>query len=661
MRRASALGVLVVLAACSGQTTLPLRGNLRQPADTLLVGDQLFISSLRQDALEVVQLSGGGTPDAFVPAPNPVFPLQIPVVRRPSAMAAVSGTGVRPVVAVVSAVDPQLRLVDADALEPLGAPVALPGRPLTVVADPRGGGFWTVVESEAGAQVVDVVLSEAARNPAATVGPEEDPTAELRTFPIDAVPGGLAMSEASGTLEAWISDLRAPEILRMEVDTGTVERIPTGQPLGLLEASPAVENGTVLPAGAYVYGSVYGGSSLIAVDVVERAVAAAQVVDGRIEPISLPSTPTAITGISRMSVAVPNTFGEGSRIRPGTLRILLLVPMINGAVAYVDGTKMIPVDTDGDLTPDPSFTIDPQVMVSENAAYTTELDKTAPVIGTKPNPEFDPANPGLNPEYLADVELTPGVTRSRTWRIAWKGTLPGLAEEIGRLSEDGAVVPSAPPEDLSDRVRPGDTLTIRDWYADAPPAGCTAYQGADLTYEVTAAEGGRIALTPTEGGAPLPSASCFPVAFVFEVRASGYTVTADDLEPVWRLAPGERFVYQGQRFEETTPSFVGPEIAFTLAEAQDPDQMSPGAERVLTVSSGLDPLLFVPVEAVSSCNQLRTQNFQTNLGPAALPGRVSILRDPDTPTRGRAYVPYTGSGYFISFRVLDRRSPECIE
>ncbi|RMG14600.1 MAG: hypothetical protein D6729_13505, partial [Deltaproteobacteria bacterium] len=140
-------GLVASLAACEKPPELPTApGNVGQPGALAIVGNRIFISSLSQNGLRVAELDP--TDDEFVPAPNPLFSLSIPTVRRPAEIAAVAGA--RPLLASLSSVDEQLRFVDPEALVPLGRPVALPGRPVAAAFAAAGDRLFVVVDAPAG-------------------------------------------------------------------------------------------------------------------------------------------------------------------------------------------------------------------------------------------------------------------------------------------------------------------------------------------------------------------------------------------------------------------------------------------------------------------------------------------------------------------------------
>ncbi len=138
-------GALVVLLGCS-QAPPPPGGLLSSPAGEALAGTLLFVANQDQDELHVFDT----LTDAFRPAPNWMFPLSIPTVRRPGPVC-----GNTTQIFTASSVDPVGAFIDAndngfddggsaDPVNPgsglveLGQ-LALPGVPTDAVCAPEPG------------------------------------------------------------------------------------------------------------------------------------------------------------------------------------------------------------------------------------------------------------------------------------------------------------------------------------------------------------------------------------------------------------------------------------------------------------------------------------------------------------------------------------------
>jgi hypothetical protein len=79
-----ALFLLTLLAACSSVTGAA-PAQISGPYDLALVGDLLFITSANSSELRVLNIAA--VPRDFVRAPNPIEPLSVPVLDRPTALA----------------------------------------------------------------------------------------------------------------------------------------------------------------------------------------------------------------------------------------------------------------------------------------------------------------------------------------------------------------------------------------------------------------------------------------------------------------------------------------------------------------------------------------------------------------------------------------------
>jgi hypothetical protein len=85
MRVIGCFALSVVLTACS-QSTVPAPARLAGTNALALVGDLLFVASTERNELRVLNLSSSPTRE-FIRAPNPIEPLSIPVLDRPTAFA----------------------------------------------------------------------------------------------------------------------------------------------------------------------------------------------------------------------------------------------------------------------------------------------------------------------------------------------------------------------------------------------------------------------------------------------------------------------------------------------------------------------------------------------------------------------------------------------
>ncbi len=656
------LPVLLLGAGCAQSAKPAPPSSVKQPSAVVTLGGHLFVASLSSDGLQVVDIVRGSTDyDTFLRAPNPMFPLVIPTLRRPTTLAKIDQTGDRPLVISGSSLDSQLRFVDGTALQAIGAPVPLPGRPLQLRIGADGTTIYALVagadDGSTPPEVVTVTPTAAVLAPTGAVADTATVATVTSEVPVPGIdPGGLAITDASGSLEAWVSDLSSPQVVRVDLSSGAITSVDSGLALSELIASPVLDDPDApaqLPAGAYVYGIAADSPALVAFDVAQGTVAHPLFYDGKVLPVTLPEVPVSMAAESMVQVSINTVIGPIKNQRTANVPILIMVPLVNGSIAYVDGYHMLPVDKDADLRANPTVTVIPAVNALNASGYATDaIDYSAPVVVTRPNPQYSPKDP-LSKPSIPVVTTTAGVTRSRTWTIGWKAKLPQQDTVLGRLVAGGGqayVVPLTPVPDLGDRVRAGDVLTITSWHGATVPSGCDAYTGGDPTYDIVAVDGalGHITLAPQANGDPLPTRACFSEPFVYSVTASGYTLSATDLSKVWRLTPGETFRWDGSRFLVTSPLYLGPDFVFTLASDNDPSKMSDGATRKLEVSSGLDPVIA----------SVDTRSLQ--IVGAFVPGQPTVTPTGTGWRSGRLYVPYTASGAVISFDVGSRAAQELL-
>lgn len=190
-------------------------------------------------------------------------------------------------------------------------------------------------------------------------------------------------------------------------------------------------------------------------------------------------------------------------------------------------------------------------------------------------------------------------------------------------------------------VQPGDTLvlgriSILDSRATLPE--CAPYLGrsvtalsapSDLRYAVTEVAGGRLALSPVEGGTALPPATCYPTGFAFNIFAAGAWISrlddsagrpaalgspaaAAELDGACvarpalqaartRFAPGERLRHlSGLGIQLPAAQPPGTEIRFGLTSYALSSQFAVGAATVALTYLPMQNLFFVTDAATAT-------------------------------------------------------------
>ena len=199
-----------------------------------------------------------------------------------------------------------------------------------------------------------------------------------------------------GSFEAWVSDISSPRVLRVDLSTGQATSVDSGVPLSRLLASPAVDVSGVtekLPAGAFVYGIGASGPEVMAFDATTGTVASPLTDNGQIYPCSCPMCrcPWRRRPRWRRRSRSPGTTTARNRV---DVPILLLVPLLDGSIAYIDGFRMRPLDVAGQAHPATAVAANPSLSaLDSNGNQNGEVNYTIPVIASRPNPAFDPATP----------------------------------------------------------------------------------------------------------------------------------------------------------------------------------------------------------------------------------------------------------------------------
>lgn len=197
--------------------------------------NRLFVANAEQDSLVVATFTG--TLDEnfrFEKSAAVFFPLRLTVGPAPKDLAA---TPDGRFVVVLDLASDALRLVDADALRPVGDAMSLAppgpegGRAVALVGSPKPCGVGcagTVFVSLAASGVV--VELEVRTLPAS----EEATIFAARVFAVGGSPGALAVSPDGNTL--LVADSEAFDVARVDVNSGAVDYGGSGEPLRNLGA-----------------------------------------------------------------------------------------------------------------------------------------------------------------------------------------------------------------------------------------------------------------------------------------------------------------------------------------------------------------------------------------------------------------------------------------
>ena len=208
-------------------------------------------------------------------------------------------------------------------------------------------------------------------------------------------PGGLAITDASGKLEAWVSDFSSPRVLRVDLSTGQATSVDSGVPLSRLLASPAVDVSGVtekLPAGAYVYG--------IGAERARRSWPSTS------PPApSPPRSPTTARSAHALAphAGVDGGGGRGGGVAPvipsgrpppetvWTCRSCCWCPSSTEASPTSTASGCVALDVAGRAQPATAVAANPSLSaLDSNGNQNGAVNYTIPVIVSRPNPAFEP-------------------------------------------------------------------------------------------------------------------------------------------------------------------------------------------------------------------------------------------------------------------------------
>lgn len=531
MRRTLILAALVATAC--GDTTLPPFGQLRQP-DALAFQPAtglLFIASAGGDELRVFDASER----QFLRGPATVFPLSVPTVRRPSALAA----GARWLF-TLSSVDAELGFVDGviaeGALGPRsldgadGFPIALPlpGLPTALAAldgsidhalvagvDGAEGALWVVrapvdealpslIASAAIPGVPGAIAIEASAGP--LLGPDGAPIVDCRTvavaeqvgaagqppaihfFTLRLDPSGVATLEASplGSLQLAIDEPRGAGVARRAAGVRRLAFAPTPEAPGrgaAIAAEPCeVRAGRlfVLLDGADCPGAD-SCADLTAIDLPSGA-PARDPSSGGPALYDLPGAALELVALAG-PIELPGAFDPSGDTRLGRVGSLVVAASSDGNLYYVDGGFGTPLIAPGVRGPSDRMLLADAEAGGPLVSGLTRLDSQA-----------------AGAEEGAPVLETPIGAQPYDERIVatFEGALPGRTDLglVGDLAFAGGRATIAAPEGApfheGMRVQPGDRVA-----AAAPELACEGF-----VVESVAADGGSLVVLEATQAAP---------------------------------------------------------------------------------------------------------------------------------------------------------------
>jgi hypothetical protein len=653
-----------ILSGCSESQTSTTRAELAGTYDLTLVGRYLFVTSSDRNELRVLDLQA--SPRNFVPAPNPLEPLSIPVLERPSNLTRdvlyelsdgriTEGTG-GPYIYARSFGAQEISVVGADPavfqerhrLTTQGLVTAFAARAGDeIIRDPRNrGGSVLYYAAQAGldAKLFRVELPKPEELAKDSVVTPQALSLNLTGMTVTALlvlpppadqPGQERLVVATrGTMGS------GGETFRVVVDNAVATREVTydfGLPVRLLATHPQadpisdedwkscffdrdvanreLENPPpALAAGQYIFGvldeSSCGGqlgcSGVLAVD----AATGARATDATGLPM-LPITvggslPTGLTLGATMDVNLPcliTTPPETDRVVPIVKRALVgIVPASNGSITLFDAVRMRPFDLDA----------------ADASSSLTLVDITG-------------ASKGLSDEQLAThvtVEVLDGVTQNDTYRLVYQLGLPDLGS-VDRVERTGGTCPAGSTcfevaAGPAARVEAGDIIVLR-----GDSGTCKDAEGTEVDYTIT----GKVPGNPTLLIATPPSAlpaECQEMPRII-VRGSGahpFVVTSDNKGYLGRLGEMETLEVPGSYYYRRTNNLVvAPKDVRITLQAIDVRVLKRGDQYVVTTLSHFRPYVFA----------IDTSSVVAGLAAYRLPGPVVYTRVGDVDF---AYIAY---------------------
>lgn len=674
------LGLLLACAglsgACSSSTTTTGVAGLSGTYDVVLSNDLVFVTSSDDDALKVLDLSAD--PKDFVPAPNPLQALSIPVVERPNAltrdMGFVDGADTAgPYVYARSSGSSKISVVAADRnrLKQVGDPLDA-GALVTAFAAraPAGEGapsvlYYAVQTPPSGvtgfACPNGAVLRQELPGPdvlATAVPPAPVPVFCLN--PREAVSALLVMPQAGQLVVATRSTNNLPPallgrtLLLTESATGGLASVSVdlgpgfeGSPVRMLAThpqvvripdnkdTPNVDETVRLPAGQFVYGvrdeSACGAaaqcSGILAVDSTTGA-RANDLTGAPMLPITVPGLPTGMAIIPYGVVKL--TFTDNTSTN-ATVPLLGIIPSSTGSISIIQASD----PREFDLNPN-AASVSVELRDVTEAAVDRGITDVSSVVSVAQTVEYtNPADPARK---AVRRTLFEGSVVGNTYRIVYQGIFPTMASLERDLSQP-TLFEVDQYTDPQQKVAPDDIIVLE---------GDNEVCATDLVVS---------AVTPTGTGNRVRLETTTPIPDIcadlprFTVRAAGkqpfilINASGDLLSR--RIAPdpdtGEElgyaiptsYFYHPDGFGTATvqvddvanvppepwtvPAFppTPPDLVIRVAVPSAANRLTRSDRFLVTVSSGVQPFSF----GVDTATTLVGLSFYTLPGPvAARPG-----------------------------------------
>jgi hypothetical protein len=616
-----------ILSSCSDSPTSTTRAELRGTYDVTLSGSYLFVTSSDENQLRVVELEA--SPRDFVKAPNPLEPLAIPVLQRPSNLTrdeSYTETGEQgepgPYIYARSFGSREISVVAA--------------HPDFFVERHRisAGGLVTAFAARTGGSLGGSVLYYAEQaGPDARLFRVELPKPEELSmdFMVTRTPLSLDLTGRMVTAllvlpgqERLVIATRgtmgtAGETFRVAIDGDMATREVTydfGSPVRLLATHPRAEvpqdtwfecsfdperrdpaSKEAIPpeplrAGQYVFG-VLDESSCGAQQACSGVVAVDAVTGVRAkDPTGLPMLPIAVGGALPTGLTLatevdvklpcvtetPQFNQETQQIDLVTRNVPLvkrplvgIVPTSNGTITLFDGVSMRTFDLD-----------------AEKAASTTILVNSAGVT------KVDEAR--TLAQYL-DVVVAEGVTQTDTFRIVYQRALPALAALQREFCPAGGTSCS-----FTVNAEPAAQVEVEDVVVLVGSTGtCKDARGNDLDLvirqKVTAGSSTQLVTDPIPLGSECESLERFPN---FTVRAAGprpFVVISNGRGYLGRIGAGQTFeIAASYYYRPDPPSPLDPapkEIRITPStQGASSEVIARGDEYTVTTISHFRPYIF---------------------------------------------------------------------